>query len=120
MARIAASRSVLQVMHGRSAFTPVSSSERDAVGQLIRNAAFNTADLGKVAEAVKQAGFVAEDEDMLDIIAEKVSAVPGLALGCSVRTGLQYFSHALHYLPQGIWDDMSEGRNMLSLVEHFL
>ena len=56
VARIAASRSVLQVMHGRSAFANVSSSERDAVGQLIRNAAVNTADSGKIAEAAKKAG----------------------------------------------------------------
>ena len=109
---LSAARSILQVLEGRAlAHTKVSATEASRVAPIVKTSSLSTAELGKIGDAVRSAGFAADDVAMLlDVVADRAADSPKVGMvKAGSRVAVQSFTNFVHYLPQSLWDILRGG-----------
>ena len=77
--QLGACKSLLAAMRGHSGYGKASAAESQRAKVLLRMTALNTSDMGKIAGAIKDAGFAAEDEAaLIDTLAEGIWERPAM------------------------------------------
>ena len=113
MQEIAASQTILRALAGRPGFAKVSSNESAKLRNILQTVVCTTADLGKIGEAIRAAGFQADHEGaLLDVVAER-AATPACAAPekGSHRVGVQNYLSFVNFVKASTWQSLREGEH---------
>ena len=112
--RVAASKSILSALKGVPAFADLSRSECERLMAELRVASLPVVEQGKIAELLKECGFVRADEDaLLSLVAAKLVQAPATTPiappmpAQGKRAGMQDWADVARYFPTRVWEDMS-------------
>lgn len=103
-------------LRGHNSYGKASAAESHRLRILLRTTPLSTCDLGKVAVAIKEAGFTSEDEvALLDALAEGI----GVAQPCSAgpKSSTQDFTELLKYLTPEVLKSLRNG-GLTDLMDH--
>jgi len=110
LAQVGSCKSILTALNGRPGVAKVSEQEGRRLQQALRCTAVANDDMGRIAHAIKEAGFQEGDEQaLLDVVADVASSRVSAPCAKMQRTSTQDWLEFVHYIPGNIWHELEQG-----------